>query len=62
MTFVVGVSPNGKATDSDSVISRFESLYPSFELDRAPAICMSRSWCFLLAEIFSFQEKYFAQT
>ena len=26
---VVGVSPNGKATDSDSVISRFESLYPS---------------------------------
>ena len=30
ITLVVGVSPNGKATDSDSVISRFESLYPSF--------------------------------
>ena len=29
ITLVVGVSPNGKATDSDSVMSRFESLYPS---------------------------------
>ena len=28
---VVGVSPSGKATDSDSVIRRFESCYPSFE-------------------------------
>ena len=26
---VVGVSPSGKATDSDSVIRRFESCYPS---------------------------------
>lgn len=26
-----GLSPNGKATDSDSVISRFESLWASFE-------------------------------
>ncbi len=26
-----GVSPSGKATDSDSVIRRFESCYPSFE-------------------------------
>ncbi len=26
---VDGLSPNGKATDSDSVISRFESLWPS---------------------------------
>ena len=25
----VGVSPSGKATDSDSVIRRFESCYPS---------------------------------
>ena len=25
----VGVSPSGKATDSDSVIRRFESYYPS---------------------------------
>ena len=25
-TAVIGLSPNGKATDSDSVISRFESL------------------------------------
>ena len=28
---IFGVSPNGKATDSDSVISRFESLYPSLK-------------------------------
>ena len=27
----VGVSPSGKATDSDSVIRRFKSCYPSFE-------------------------------
>ena len=26
----IGLSPNGKATDSDSVISRFESLQPSY--------------------------------
>ena len=26
-----GVSPSGKATDSDSVIRRFESCYPSSE-------------------------------
>ena len=25
----IGVSPSGKATDSDSVIRAFESLYPS---------------------------------
>ena len=25
----VGVSPSGKATDSDSVMRRFESCYPS---------------------------------
>ena len=25
----VGVSPSGKATDSDSVMRRFESFYPS---------------------------------
>ena len=31
---IFGVSPNGKATDSDSVISRFESLYPSFKASR----------------------------
>ena len=27
----IGVSPSGKATDSDSVIREFESLYPSQE-------------------------------
>ena len=26
---IVGVSPSGKATDSDSVMRRFESCYPS---------------------------------
>ena len=31
---IFGVSPNGKATDSDSVISRFESLYPSLKDSR----------------------------
>ena len=57
MIFVVGVSPNGKATDSDSVISRFESLYPSYKLERASVICESRSWCFFSAEFFCFQKK-----
>ena len=28
---LIGISPNGKATDSDSVISRFESLYPCYK-------------------------------
>ena len=28
-SFYNGVSPSGKATDSDSVIRRFESCYPS---------------------------------
>ena len=28
-THDVGVSPSGKATDSDSVMRRFESFYPS---------------------------------
>ena len=28
--FFNGVSPSGKATDSDSVIRRFKSCYPSF--------------------------------
>ena len=27
----IAVSPNGKATDSDSVISRFEALYRCYE-------------------------------
>ena len=27
----IGVSPSGKATDSDSVMRRFESCYPSQE-------------------------------
>ena len=30
----VGVSPSGKATDSDSVIRRFESFYPSQSIGR----------------------------
>ena len=29
MIIVIGVSPSGKATDSDSVIRWFESSYPS---------------------------------
>ena len=31
LRYYTGVSPSGKATDSDSVIRRFESCYPSFE-------------------------------
>ncbi len=31
LRYYIGVSPSGKATDSDSVIRRFESCYPSFE-------------------------------
>ena len=29
----LGISPNGKATDSDSVISRFESWYPCLDTE-----------------------------
>ncbi len=38
----IGVSPSGKATDSDSVIRRFESCYPS-QLRRHSQVVRHRS-------------------
>ena len=38
----IGVSPSGKATDSDSVMRRFESFYPSHE--KAPLSVGQRSF------------------
>ena len=45
--FFNGVSPSGKATDSDSVIRRFESCYPSFS-----EVCMKQAFfvVFILLE------------
>ena len=40
-----GVSPSGKATDSDSVIRRFESCYPSFESLKRLSFFMRLSQC-----------------
>ena len=42
---VIGVSPSGKATDSDSVIRVFESLHPSQK--STEYICTQ--WIFFLA-------------
>ena len=33
---IIGVSPSGKATDSDSVIRGFESLHPSQSKSKPP--------------------------
>ena len=38
----IGVSPSGKATDSDSVMRRFESCYPSQDKgseEKSPELC-----------------------
>ena len=47
----IGVSPNGKATDSDSVISRFESLYPSLRV----SVEILEPFFFFLSKIKGFQ-------
>lgn len=52
-----GVSPSGKATDSDSVIRRFESYYPSHSKERictAGAIFIMSYWILSNSDCFAF--------
>ena len=42
-SYDIGVSPSGKATDSDSVIRRFESCYPSQQIRQSDCIALPNS-------------------